>query len=79
MQPRLGLAAALVDGHRVGFEHGGAQNVDALGDGGERTELLPRQDRVAVAVRDLVGEGGEMLQRRLDDGGRRERGAESND
>ncbi len=76
VQPRLRFAPPLIDGERVGFEHRGAQGIDASGDGGKGTGLLTRQDGLAVAMGDAVRHGGERLERRLDDHDGGERRAE---
>ena len=66
MKPRLGLAAALVDGKGVGFEDCGAQTLHGSGNVRKRARSLARQNRVTVAAGDLVGDGRKSFERLLD-------------
>ena len=66
MQPRLGLAAALIDGERVGLDHGGAEQLSGFGKLGERTLGLLRHDGVTVAAGNALGHTCERTQRPLD-------------
>ena len=66
MQPRLGLAPALIDHQRIGLDHRAAQGVGGSGKLGEGTAGLLGDEGVAVAAGDAGRDLGQQAHRALD-------------
>ena len=79
MQPRLGLATALVDYQRIGLDHRAAQAIGGLGQVGEGASRLPGHDGVTVAAGDAGRHAGEHARRPLDGKGGNQAGDAAGD